>query len=176
MPEMTSPTPAGGGALARPFASFQMRADVRLFQTSHQLPCQQDPDLFFDSRRMRKAAKRCTDCPFRGRCGYNAVAMGATHGIWGGVILPGDYPQQLRPVYARLIAQFEERRRIEVGDLPVAALPDGDVENVDATRGISCPPSTEVMPVRRLPHGCGVADAPPAPLPRRWPRGCSRTA
>jgi hypothetical protein len=36
--------------------------------------------------------------------------MGATHGIWGGVILPGDYPRQLKAVYARLAAQFERRR------------------------------------------------------------------
>jgi WhiB family transcriptional regulator, redox-sensing transcriptional regulator len=51
------------------------------------------------------------------------VATGATHGIWGGVILPGDYPQQLQPVYARLAAQFEQRRHIELGDIPVAPLP-----------------------------------------------------
>lgn len=65
--------PAG----ARPFASFQMRADVRLFQTSQHLACQEDPELFFNPRTKHRAIKRCNDCPFRGRCGYNAVATGA---------------------------------------------------------------------------------------------------
>ncbi|WP_101953371.1 WhiB family transcriptional regulator [Mycobacterium intracellulare] len=109
---------------ARPFTSFQMRADVRLFQTSQHLACQEDPELFFNPRTKHRAIKRCNDCPFRGRCGYNAVATGATHGIWGGVILPGAQPKALRPVYARLAAQFEQRRRTELGDIRVAPLPE----------------------------------------------------
>ena len=117
-------TPTYTSALARPFTSSQLRADVRLFHTSHDLPCHADPDLFFDARRRHTAIRKCNDCPFRGRCGYNAVAAGATHGIWGGVSLPGDYPRQLASVYARLAAQFEQRRRIELGDIPVAPLPD----------------------------------------------------
>lgn len=109
---------------ARPFTSFQMRADVRLFQTSQHLACQEDPELFFNPRTKHRAIKRCNDCPFRGRCGYNAVATGATHGIWGGVILPGAQPKALKPVYARLAAQFEQRRRTELGDIRVAPLPE----------------------------------------------------
>jgi WhiB family redox-sensing transcriptional regulator len=120
---MTTTPPADSSAPARPFASFQMRADVRLFHTSHQLPCQEDPDLFFNPHKKHTAITKCADCPFRGRCSYNAVAMGATHGIWGGIILPGDYPQQLKPAYARLTEQFEQRRRIELGDIPIAPLP-----------------------------------------------------
>lgn len=42
-PSVDNP-PAG----ARPFASFQMRADVRLFQTTQHLACQEDPELFFN--------------------------------------------------------------------------------------------------------------------------------
>ena len=105
---------------------FQMRADVRLFHTSQDLACQEDPDLFFDSENKRTAKTICADCRFRGRCGYNAVAMGATHGIWGGINLPGDIPNRLRPVYARLAAQFEQRRHVELGDAPVAPLPSDD--------------------------------------------------
>jgi WhiB family redox-sensing transcriptional regulator len=52
------------------------------------------------------------------------VATGATHGVWGGVILPGAQPRQLKPLYARLAAQFEQRRQAELGDLQVAPLPD----------------------------------------------------
>lgn len=120
---MTSTPPASTSALARPCASLQVRADVRLFHTSHDLPCHEDPELFFDPHKRWTAIRKCADCPFRGRCGYNAVATGATHGIWGGVILPGDYPSQLEPVYAQLAHQFEQRRVAELGDIPVAALP-----------------------------------------------------
>lgn len=110
--------------VARPFASFRLRADVRLFNTSQDLACQEDPELFFDARRRHSAVKQCAECPFRGRCGYNAVATGATHGVWGGVILPGNYPQELKPVYAFLTAQFQRRRRVEIGDVHAAPLPE----------------------------------------------------
>jgi WhiB family transcriptional regulator, redox-sensing transcriptional regulator len=122
----TTPDARVGTALARDSVSFHMRAEGRLFHTKRQLPCHDDPDLFFNARKRRQAISKCGDCPFRGRCGYNAVTMGATHGIWGGVILPGDYPRQLKPVYARLADQFEQRRRVELGDIPVAPLPDPD--------------------------------------------------
>ncbi len=122
---MTTPAaPSESRSVARLFAAFQLPADVRLFHTNQDLPCRQDPELFFDARRRHRAIKRCAPCPFRGRCGYNAVATGATHGVWGGVILPGDYPQELKPLYAHLAAQFEQRRQAEIGDIRVAPLPD----------------------------------------------------
>ncbi|WP_204806047.1 WhiB family transcriptional regulator [Mycobacterium riyadhense] len=123
---MTTTPTAATTRIARPFAAFQMRANVRLFHTTQNLPCQQDPELFFNPHKKHRAITRCADCPFRGRCGYNAVATGATHGIWGGMILPGDYPRQLRRVYSRLAAQFEQLRQEELGDAPVAPLPDRD--------------------------------------------------
>jgi len=137
---MTSSLRADTSALARPFASFQMRADVRLFHTSHDLPCHADPDLFFNPHKRQTAITKCAECPFLGRCSYNAVAMGATHGIWGGVILPGDYPRQLKAVYARLAGQFEQRRSIELGDIPVAPLP--DLVDEDPTEQTSLFPQT----------------------------------
>lgn len=91
------------------------------------------PRVVLQPRTKHRAIKRCNDCPFRGRCGYNAVATGATHGIWGGVILPGAQPKALKPVYARLAAQFEQRRRTELGDIRVAPLPELiDDEETDA--------------------------------------------
>ncbi|MGE2817916.1 WhiB family transcriptional regulator [Mycobacterium heidelbergense] len=116
--------------VARLFSSFQMRAEVRLFQTSQDLACQEDPELFFNPRTKHRAIRRCAECPFRGRCGYNAVATGATHGVWGGVILPGAKPKELRPIYAHLAAQFEQRRQTELGDLQVAPLPDR-IDDID---------------------------------------------
>nr|WP_068873873.1 WhiB family transcriptional regulator [Mycobacterium marinum] len=110
-----------------------MRAQVRLFHTNEDLPCRQDPELFFDPPKRRRAIAQCEDCPFRGRCGYNAVVTGATHGIWGGVSLPGDYPRELKPLYGFLAAQFEQRRHHELGDVHIAPLPDLD-DRLAATR------------------------------------------
>jgi len=70
-----------------------------------------------------QAARMCQECPFLDRCGYNAVVSRATHGVWGGHILPGDKPGELEPIYASLIAQFEARRTLELGDAPAPRLP-----------------------------------------------------
>ena len=114
----------------RPSDSSRLRAEVRLFHTEQDLACREDPELFFNPNRKSRAVARCAECPFRGRCSYNAVASGATHGIWGGMSLPGHYPTQLAPVYARLAEQFEARRRGEIGDVAVAPLPELLVEQL----------------------------------------------
>src|ERR1700742_3183582 len=71
----------------------------RLFETEEDTPCRVSPgDLWFSPFRDReRAARQCRQCPFLGRCGYNAVAARATHGVWGGEILPGDKPSELEP-------------------------------------------------------------------------------
>lgn len=120
---MTTTPPSDTRNLARLFSSVQIPGTGRLFHTNQDLPCSKNPDLFFDPHQKRRAIAQCAHCPFRGRCGYNAVATGATHGIWGGIILPGDYPKQLRRVYAQLAAQFEQRRSAELGKAPAAPLP-----------------------------------------------------
>jgi WhiB family redox-sensing transcriptional regulator len=112
----------------RPSDSSRLRAQVRLFHTEQDLACREDPDLFFNPNRKSRAVARCAQCPFRGRCSYNAVASGATHGIWGGMSLPGQYPTQLALVYARLAEQFEACRSGEIGDVAVAPLPEPRVE------------------------------------------------
>jgi WhiB family redox-sensing transcriptional regulator len=102
---------------------------ARLFETEAATPCRvgsdADKDLWFSPFRDReRAARRCLDCPFLGRCGYNAVATRATHGVWGGEVFPGDFAEDLEPIYTRLLEQFERRRDIELGDTPAPALPD----------------------------------------------------
>ena len=102
----------------------------RLFETDEDTPCRVSTagDLWFSPFRDReRAARQCLQCPFLGRCGYNAVASRATHGVWGGEILPGDKPAELEPIYARLLAQFEERRLAELGDAPAPPVPDHTV-------------------------------------------------
>lgn len=96
--------------------------DVRLFSTEAKVPCHDRTDLFFDARSYTKARQWCASCPFRGRCSYNAVATRATHGVWGGMVLPGSYPKRLEQIYGQLAEQFERRRVQELGDIPVAPL------------------------------------------------------
>lgn len=107
-----------------------LSAGGRLFETEASTPCRvhTDPakgrDLWFSPFRDREqAARMCQDCPFLGRCGYNAVVSRATHGVWGGHILPGDKPGDLEPIYARLLAQFEARRAQELGNAPAPRMP-----------------------------------------------------
>jgi WhiB family redox-sensing transcriptional regulator len=107
----------------RLFTATARLAKERLFFTDQPTPCADDPELFFDPHAQHRAAVLCQTCPFRGRCGYNAIAVGATHGIWGGIMLPGDYPSKLTPLYTHLAAQFQQRRRTEIGDMPTAVLP-----------------------------------------------------
>jgi WhiB family transcriptional regulator, redox-sensing transcriptional regulator len=98
----------------------------RLFETDEETPCRVNTagDLWFSPFRDReRAARQCRQCPFLGRCGYNAVASRATHGVWGGEILPGDKPSELEPIYARLLAQFEQRQEVELGDAPAPQMP-----------------------------------------------------
>lgn len=113
----------------RPGAVGECRGpQVKLFVPDETTPCQQgdvdDMDLWFGNEIGGRdlAVMACQTCPFRGRCSYNAVAVRATHGIWGGVELPGDKAQRLVPAYQRLLRQFEERRHVEIGDVDVTPL------------------------------------------------------
>jgi WhiB family redox-sensing transcriptional regulator len=112
---------------ARPGPSdFQHLLSVggRLFETEAVTPCRRETtsygrDLWFSPFRDREqAARMCQECPFLGRCGYNAVVSRATHGVWGGHVLPGDKPGELEPVYDCLLEQFEARRAVELGHAP----------------------------------------------------------
>lgn len=98
----------------------------RLFETDAATPCRlhRGRDLWFSPFRDReRAARLCQSCPFLGRCGYNAVVSRATHGVWGGEVLPGDKPTELEPIYTRLLEQFELRRAVELGLAPAPPLP-----------------------------------------------------
>ncbi|MDO3014596.1 WhiB family transcriptional regulator [Mycobacteroides abscessus subsp. abscessus] len=102
---------------------------VRIFRPDQPTPCQAavptpDNDPWFDpTRRAKRAARTCQTCPFIGRCGYNAVASRATHGVWGGIEFPGDSPAKLSKIYDRLLRQFEERKAVELGAAPAPELP-----------------------------------------------------
>ncbi len=116
-----------------PTAAEMRLPKADLFRPPTPPPCSEselwvrDPDAWFHdgrySRTIREAAiEVCADCPFRGRCAFNAVASGATHGVWAGIELPGDRPKKLAAYYALLLAKFEERRAEEIGEQPVTKL------------------------------------------------------
>ncbi|SBS79642.1 Transcription factor WhiB [uncultured Mycobacterium sp.] len=112
--------------------------EVRLFHTVEPTPCR-----IVDSRRSRNgeelwfsqfkdrilAVRACQDCPFIGRCGFNAVAAREEYGVWGGLSLPGDKssPELLEAAYRYLLTQFERRRSVELPNLPTPALPSPSV-------------------------------------------------
>lgn len=101
-----------------------MAIEGRPFETEGPTPCRtaSDNELWFSPFRDRvRAARACKSCPFIGRCGYNAVLGKAQYGVWGGVALPGSAstPEKLENAYILLLAQFERRRQIELGDLQV---------------------------------------------------------
>jgi Transcription factor WhiB len=99
----------------------EQKGEVRLFHTSQDLSCREDSELFFDRRKKHTSIAQCADCPFLGRCGYNAVAMGATHDIWGGIILPGDYPLRLRSLPSASPTPTGPSVRNIPGDEPASA-------------------------------------------------------
>jgi WhiB family transcriptional regulator, redox-sensing transcriptional regulator len=111
-------------------AAVRHRAPDRLYRTDEPTPCSDSlghGDLWFSPFKDRiHAVRACQSCPFIGRCGYNAVAVRATHGVWGGITLPGGSPERLEPIYRQLLQQFEQRRSFELGDLVVPVRPSAD--------------------------------------------------
>jgi len=121
--------------------------EVRTYNTEQVTPCRTvDPnrarngqELWFSQFKDRIVAVRaCQDCPFIGRCGYNAVAGREEFGVWGGLSLPGDKgnPELLESAYEYLLAQFESRRSIELPDLPAPAMPSSSVRRRRASTDV----------------------------------------
>jgi WhiB family transcriptional regulator, redox-sensing transcriptional regulator len=118
-----APDPEVGGT-GRIDDKYRFRLDARLYHTDRPRPCDRDPELFFNPRATRRAIAQCRTCHFLGRCGYNAAIIGTTHGIWGGIMLPGNYPRKLARSYDALLRQFEQRRPVELpGETPSGETP-----------------------------------------------------
>ncbi|WP_273735417.1 WhiB family transcriptional regulator [Mycolicibacterium septicum] len=119
-------------------ADFEQAIDVRLYQTEAVTPCQTvDPrlspsgrDLWFSPFKDKiHAVRACQQCPFIGRCGYNAVAGRETHGVWGGISLPGihGHIEELEAAYVVLLRQFKRRMPIELPGLQAPPMPSTSV-------------------------------------------------
>jgi WhiB family redox-sensing transcriptional regulator len=52
-------------------------------------PCQQQPELYFDTygHALELARKLCEPCPVRQECLSGALHRGEPHGVWGGQVL-----------------------------------------------------------------------------------------
>lgn len=117
-------------AQARPGArlwSLIHPPELPLFVPTEPTPCHggtADPETWHDYRRPGRAIAACHTCGFIGRCGWNAIATGSAYGVWAGVQLPGGTnPQKLKAIREQLLAQFDRRRAIEVGDTPIPPRP-----------------------------------------------------
>jgi WhiB family transcriptional regulator, redox-sensing transcriptional regulator len=117
-------------AQARPGArlwSLIHPPELPLFVPTEPTPCHggtADPETWHDYRRPGPAIAACHTCGFIGRCGWNAIATGSAYGVWAGVQLPGGTnPQKLKAIREQLLAQFDQRRAIELGDTPIPPRP-----------------------------------------------------
>jgi hypothetical protein len=59
-------------------------------QPTNQLPCQGDPDRWFDRKNRTHALAGCLACPARSWCARQALADRASWGMWAGVWIDGN--------------------------------------------------------------------------------------
>jgi WhiB family transcriptional regulator, redox-sensing transcriptional regulator len=118
---MSAPQPAQARTTARLWSLLEPPSYQ--FVPDKPTPCHgnhADPETWHNYRRPGRAIAICKTCPFIGRCGYNAVAAGATHGVWAGVQLPGVASAARHAAVAqKLLDQFDRRRRVELGNAPL---------------------------------------------------------
>lgn len=55
------------------------------------LPCQGDPDRWFDRRQRRDTLAQCLSCPARAWCAEQALTWQACWGMWAGVWIDGQH-------------------------------------------------------------------------------------
>lgn len=73
-----------------------------LIPAATSLPCQHDPDAWFDRTSRTKALEGCLTCPARRRCAQEALRCGAAWGMWAGIWIDGGLADVAR--YLRAIA------------------------------------------------------------------------
>jgi hypothetical protein len=56
----------------------------------NELPCQRDPDRWFDRRNRTDALTGCLACPARSWCARQALSDHATAGMWAGIWIDGN--------------------------------------------------------------------------------------
>lgn len=145
---MNAQTDAGRTASGARGVDRHSQREVRTYCTELMTPCRtvdpnrarNGPELWFSQFKDRILAVRaCQDCPFIGRCGYNAVASREEFGVWGGLSLPGDKgnPEMLEAAYDYLLAQFERRRSVELPNLPAPVMPTSSVRRRRASADVS---------------------------------------
>lgn len=64
------------------------------------LPCQGDPDRWFDRRRRRDTLAQCLSCPVRTWCAQQALTWQACWGMWAGVWIDGQHSDAVPYLHA----------------------------------------------------------------------------
>jgi hypothetical protein len=75
------------------------------------LPCQLDPELWFDRRHHAAALALCLDCPARHWCAQEALQSRASWGLWAGIWIDGRHHNAVP--YLRAIASDDLGQRPE---------------------------------------------------------------
>ena len=80
-----------------------IRADASQKSPSTALPCQRDPERWFDRANRTDALANCLACPVRSWCAQSALAQEASWGMWAGIWIAGrldDVAHYLRAIAA----------------------------------------------------------------------------
>jgi hypothetical protein len=72
-------------------------------QPMNQLPCQGDPDRWFDRTNRTQTLAGCLACPARSWCARQALRNRASWGMWAGIWIDGNHAEVAR--YLHAIAQ-----------------------------------------------------------------------
>ena len=89
----------------------------------NELPCQRDPDRWFDRADRSQALAGCLSCPARSWCAREALAAQASFGMWAGIWIDGNLADVKR--YLCAIAE---------GTSSAAPPPATAVQRIDAVR------------------------------------------
>ncbi|WP_081722387.1 WhiB family transcriptional regulator [Saccharopolyspora rectivirgula] len=72
----------------RASAAEDSSAGAEQLPSGEELPCRQDPDLWFAEKphELERAKAMCGQCPIRAECLAGALSRGEPWGVWGGEI------------------------------------------------------------------------------------------
>lgn len=80
------------------------------------LPCQRDPDRWFDGANRTQALAGCLSCPARARCAREALAVKPSSGMWAGIWIDHNLADVAH--YLRAIAEDQPQAAAPLTPLP----------------------------------------------------------
>ena len=116
------------------------------------LACQRDPERWFDRRHRRDALAQCLVCTARPLCAREALACGASWGMWAGVWIDGRHSDAAP--YLSAIATDDAAPR----DWPPPTAPSATSQHPPAPAPLRRPSAMQpsrLAPAALLARGCG---------------------